>query len=247
MMAAFVFDIDGTLYLRSDPYLQAYEETFGGRFDMDFEKLFAVSRKWSDIEFYRCKRGEITEAEMNVSRNVKTFREMGVTISDEEGAAFHRAYVSCQKHLRLRPAMEESLRFLKEQGYFLGIITNGGSEHQRDKYRALGISDLIPEDHVMASDDVGIHKPDPRIFSVYAERFGLANEDCWFIGDDPAADIKGAKNAGWHAVLIRRQVPAYAAEEGTRETLPEPDFALEGDEGLPALLYRILQKGSDSM
>lgn len=46
----------------------------------------------------------------------------------------------------------------------LGIITNGPSEHQRDKVRALGVERWIPMERIWISGDLGVGKPHKEIF-----------------------------------------------------------------------------------
>ncbi len=51
------------------------------------------------------------------------------------------------------------------------------------------------------SCDVGVRKPQPKIFEVALDHLGLQPEDVLFIGDSPAADIHGARRVGMFAVL----------------------------------------------
>ncbi|MBB4064469.1 HAD family hydrolase [Gellertiella hungarica] len=53
---------------------------------------------------------------------------------------------------------------------------------------------------VTVSGDVGLIKPDLRIYTLHAETFGLAPAHTLFI-DDSAANVEGARKAGWNAVL----------------------------------------------
>ena len=56
---------------------------------------------------------------------------------------------------------------------------------------------------IVVSQRVGTIKPDPRIFRVAEEALGCAGVAILHVGDDWAADIVGAKRAGWRAAYLR--------------------------------------------
>lgn len=55
---------------------------------------------------------------------------------------------------------------------------------------------------IVISSSVRLLKPDPRIFALALDRFGVAARDCLFI-DDVAANVAGARAAGLAAVQFR--------------------------------------------
>lgn len=56
-------------------------------------------------------------------------------------------------------------------------------------------------DGVIVSGAVGLLKPDPLIYELTAQRFGLTPERTWFV-DDNAANVAGAAACGWHGILF---------------------------------------------
>ncbi len=54
----------------------------------------------------------------------------------------------------------------------------------------------------MDSAEVGLEKPDPRIFHAATERLGMAPGDCAYVGDIYEIDVVGAERAGMRPVLI---------------------------------------------
>ena len=92
------------------------------------------------------------------------------------------------------------LKELKKRGYTVGIITNGPSMLQNHKMDASGLRPYC--DIVVVSGDVGIHKPDPRLFIYTADKLGLKPEECVYVGDHPINDIKGALDAGMKAIRM---------------------------------------------
>lgn len=101
------------------------------------------------------------------------------------------------EHVALFPDAIPTIQALKEQGYLLGVVSNGPSVLQNKKLDTAGIRDLF--DVVAVSGDYGIHKPDRRLFDLAAQKLNVPNEACLFVGDHPVNDIKGALGAGMQA------------------------------------------------
>ena len=55
-------------------------------------------------------------------------------------------------------------------------------------------------DGVVVSAFVHLMKPDPRIFSLLADTYGLACDECLFV-DDVAVNVEGARRAGMHGLV----------------------------------------------
>ncbi|MXY21814.1 MAG: HAD family hydrolase [Dehalococcoidia bacterium] len=100
------------------------------------------------------------------------------------------------------PEVNGYLAHLNEQQAPWGIVTNG-SRSQHRKCRAAGLDELAP--FIIVSEEAGYAKPDPRIFWDALDALGLAGpERVMFVGDNPVADIDGAKRFGMKAAWIRR-------------------------------------------
>ena len=98
--------------------------------------------------------------------------------------------------------VNEYLAYLNERQVAWGIVTNGSSS-QHNKCRAAGLTQLAP--FIIVSEEVGYVKPDPRIFRDTLDAMGLSNpEGVMFVGDNPVADIDGAKRFGMKAAWVRR-------------------------------------------
>jgi epoxide hydrolase-like predicted phosphatase len=95
------------------------------------------------------------------------------------------------------PLMIEALRQARAAGLRTGLISNswGRGRYDRDSFAELF-------DGVVISGEVGMHKPQPEIFALGAERAGLAPAACVFV-DDLRENCAGAEAAGMTAVLHR--------------------------------------------
>jgi putative hydrolase of the HAD superfamily len=97
----------------------------------------------------------------------------------------------------------------------LGVITNGELDYQLAKLERLGILDRF--DHVIASGDLGVTKPDPRIFEFAVERFAADAPVAWaaYVGDRLRTDAIGAASAGLVGVWLHRPGAPTSADEAT--------------------------------
>ena len=107
----------------------------------------------------------------------------------------------------IEPEMEPLLRSLRAR-VRLGLLTNGG-KGSLERLHAWGVTPWF--DDVVASGDVGLGKPDPRVFLLAAGRLDVALQECAFV-DDILKNVEGARAAGMvahhhhrtrHAELLR--------------------------------------------
>ena len=80
-----------------------------------------------------------------------------------------------------------------------GIISNGFKEVQHRKLVSSGIEDYFSA--VVLSDDIGVNKPDKRIFDHALAATATKAEDSIIAGDNPLTDILGALQAGWQRAI----------------------------------------------
>jgi putative hydrolase of the HAD superfamily len=101
--------------------------------------------------------------------------------------------------------MLAAVRQVRAAGIRTGLVSNsmGAGRYDRSTFPELF-------DGVVISGDVGLHKPQPEIFLLGAERTGVAPEQCVFV-DDLRENCEGAEAVGMTAVLHR----------GADTTLPE--------------------------
>lgn len=99
----------------------------------------------------------------------------------------------------------EMLAAVRANGWRVGIITNGAVPSQSAKIENSGLAELI--DHSVISSAFGIKKPAPEIFEHMIATLEIDPRRSWFVGDDPRADIWGAKQVDFRTCWVER----YAA------------------------------------
>jgi putative hydrolase of the HAD superfamily len=84
--------------------------------------------------------------------------------------------------------------------YKLGLLTNGPSKAQRSKLDPFDWTDCF--DAIAITGDLDAGKPDERAFRAILSDLGVAPEEAVYVGDDPEADVEGARDAGLYAIQV---------------------------------------------
>ncbi len=112
---------------------------------------------------------------------------------------------------QLVPYAIELLDYLTRRGYNLYILSNGFIEVQHKKLQSAGIEDYF--ERMVLSDEIGINKPDRRLFDYALEVTHSQVADTLMIGDNYDADILGAMQAGWGQIYFDRNHRGITAQE----------------------------------
>jgi putative hydrolase of the HAD superfamily len=95
------------------------------------------------------------------------------------------------------PRMVNAVAAARAAGVRTGLVSNSWSTEHYDRRL---LAELF--DAVVISGEVRMHKPEPEIYLLGAERIGLGPSDCVFI-DDLRENCAGAEAVGMTAILHR--------------------------------------------
>ena len=187
-----LFDLDGTLLDNDATFARAfqvmkmlYPETFSQKSALDLDGMVDLRRNHD------------TDAEAYLTDYCN---QSGWTL-ERSPAAFYSFWCSIYlDYPVLYPESMPLLRYLKEKGYKLGIVTNGNSVSQSRKLRSCGVDALIEVSII--SESVGVAKPDPAIYRIALDRLQAKAENALFVGNNPSTDILGAIRAGMDSFFI---------------------------------------------
>lgn len=115
---------------------------------------------------------------------------------------------------RLEDGAEALLRTLKGRGYRLALLSNADTRF-RQVFGELGLTPLFEALYI--SGELGVEKPDVRIFRHVEAALGVAPEACLHVGDSALHDQRGAQGAGWRCWLLD---PPRITLDGLLEHLP---------------------------
>ncbi|MFB6848105.1 HAD family hydrolase [Streptomyces sp. NPDC056373] len=122
--------------------------------------------------------------------------------------------------VRCAPALLEGLSQLRTSDWRVSIVSNGMPDNQLAKIERAGVGERV--DACCTSGEVGIRKPDVRIFELAAERCGAdLAAGGWMIGDSPEHDVADGRAAGLRTVWIGRQQAWPRAEPQAVRTVPD--------------------------
>lgn len=205
---ALFLDLDGTLLDGSgagEAFARTCAEIAAQLPGVSAERLFAANRQvwaayWPEVE-RDWNLGRVEGAAVSLEAWRRTLRACGY---EDETLARRAQETQARYSHRSRRLFEDARHLLRRLAgrLPLALVTNGASDTQREKLRALGIEDRFAA--VVVSGEHGVAKPDAAIFHVALAALGVAPQQVWHVGDSLAADVGGALNAGLTAVWLNR-------------------------------------------
>jgi putative hydrolase of the HAD superfamily len=208
---AILFDLDDTILALSEsaePCWRKVCQEFAPRLpSMTAEGLFEAIRAsgslyWQDAERHRRGRLNLPWARREVV--AKAFAQAGIEISEQTSLlaieiadAFTFAREAALWPL---PGALETLRWLRQQGIWMGLITNGAGPAQREKIERFGLDPLF--DLILIEGEFGVGKPDERVFLHALQSLGVAAGETWMVGDKLEWDILPCQRLGIYTVWV---------------------------------------------
>jgi len=201
-LTAVAFDLDDTLYLERDFVRSGYRavaEWAEGRSGIaaplvlaELEALFAAGIRREVFDLWLEDRG--LEPSLWLARMVETYREHApcIELCDDAAPLFAT--------LRLR-------------GVRLGLITEGVRRVQENKLRALGLEGAFEAVIIGNQEDRERWKPSRAPFDAWLGLMKVRAEETCYVGDNPAKDFRGAREAGMRSLRVRRAEGLHAGEE----------------------------------
>lgn len=192
MIKAIIFDCWGTLFykdLMPHPHDEFAKKLGKSMSDYSYLKIFEKNlmlERCNDVE--SAIRNLLKDLKINANR--KLIRELANIL-----------VVKGTKNIKPYPETSQVLKELKKN-FKLGLISNTFSpvfENLEKKYGLKNIFDVI-----VTSYEVGVMKPNPKIFDIALEKLGVGKEEVLLIGDHIEDDIRAAEKIGIKSILIDR-------------------------------------------
>lgn len=156
-------------------------------------------------------------------------------VIDHIVALDHSAY---SNSLSVDPVVLETLDRLRTDGKRLGLVSNITLLPHliREDLERMGLSSRL--DATVFSSEVGVRKPDPRIFREALERLGSVPAETVFVGDRLYDDVSGAQAVGMRAVLTKQ----FRQED---DPYYQPDAVIQHIRELPEAIAEIEGRASN--
>lgn len=233
-----MFDLDDTLFAHRESVvagIHGHRSTLGGA--LAAADAAEIATLWNALEerhYTRYLKGELDYLGQRRARVRGLLERHGLAIADDADAEawFEDYLVHYRAAFTLHADVEPTLEALRPARF--GLITNGERPFQQIKIDRIGLGPWL--DDIIASAEVGITKPDPRIFLLGCSRLGVEPGDAVYVGDRLHTDAIGATHAGLLGVWIDRL--GTATEDELAGAAAEGVPVIRSLSELPALLAR---------
>lgn len=191
-LSAVVFDLDDTLYSEKDYVRSGYKAVSG----VIPQVKDAEKKLWSVFE-----RGEPAIDKVLIDNGI---------FSDGLKRKCLEAYRNHEPNIKLYDGVPYMLRKIRERGLCVGIITDGRSEGQRAKIKALGLDGMV--DDVIITDElggIGYRKPCSKAFELMQSRFNVPYNKMCYVGDNAAKDFIAPEKLGMKSIRFKNKDGLY--------------------------------------
>ena len=194
------FDLDHTLWDFEKNSDLAFESVFEKhKINISVSKFLYYYKNINQHYWKLYREEKVTKAELRYGRLKDTFVKANMNVSDTVIDMLAFDYIEVlPTNNNLFEGTQEILEHL-QGSYQLHIITNGFNEVQFKKMENSGIIRFF--DKIITSEEVGVKKPNPKIFQYALEKTKAKSQESIMIGDNWEADIMGAKNAGLDVIF----------------------------------------------
>jgi putative hydrolase of the HAD superfamily len=164
---------------------------------------------WSDRDRHRAWRVRLADAYGEIV--TESLAALGVEdrpLGLELGAMHHELRKAAIAPLE---GAIDTLHAFRERDVTLGLITNGGSEGQREKIERFALAAHFA--YIGIEGEVGHGKPHRVAYRTALDALGVAPSDCWMVGDNLEWDVAGAQAVGIRGIWLDkngRGLPAGA-------------------------------------
>ena len=220
-LRAVLFDLDDTLFSTTDFARRARANAVQAMIDAGLNLPFeAVQRELDEViaEFS-------SNYEHHYDKLIQRLRPTG--LGERSRAMIVAAGVVAYHDTKFQGVVPFAdvvpfLTALRAAGVVTGIITHGWTLKQAEKIIRLGLVPYLDEDAIFISDQIGISKPNPKLYQTALEDLGLEAGQVMYVGDNPVHDVAPPQALGMVAVWARR-----AAKHGLEGTGIEPDHVVD--------------------
>ena len=183
MISTIVFDYGGVIEIKDRDLIQDIAEY-----------LNITKEKWNEVYYtlnHLCNTGEKSGNEVLCMTADK------IGVSSEQLSHIKNIIAESKNNRRINTELIEIIKELKKRDYKIGLLSNN-SIKLRQKLVDQDIMHLF--DEVIMSSEVGYQKPQPEIFELVLNRFGIQADELIFV-DDTEKSLEGAEKIGYTPIL----------------------------------------------
>lgn len=200
-----VFDLEDTLIDTKKAKNSAIERFF-------YEYKFNVSttlsefiKKWKELaEYYHSlyEKNLISHSEQRKQRMEDLFKFYNITTKKDGIELYDEYLILFEQSWSIFDDVLPTLEYLKQNGFVLGVISNGDLSEQINSCKKTKIIDYFKFIHT--SSEFGVAKPNPELFKKVLNLHGIDFNDILFVGNSYSKDYLPCKELGIKTLLIDR-------------------------------------------
>jgi putative hydrolase of the HAD superfamily len=225
-----LFDVDDTLYSTTEFAEQARRNAI--------HRMIALGLQMDEDEIM----WELTEVISEFSSNYEFhFDKLLLRLPPKAYEGVNRAILVAgavmayhetkMRQLHPRDEVTAVLDRLKRAKLILGVITMGPQVKQAEKILRLGLMEYIDPSAIFISDQIGIGKPNVKLYFRACEVLGLEPSEVAYVGDNAPHDVDPPNALGMTTILVEGG-GKYAGVKGNTN----PDHTIDSLEELPGIL-----------
>jgi putative hydrolase of the HAD superfamily len=218
----FVFDLDDTLYKEIDFLKSAYKE---------ISQIVAKDIHFSEQIVYDKMLMSYYDGANAFQKILDIFQPKNITLP-----MLLLIYRNHVPNISIKSTNLEILTYLKQTVYKIGLITDGRSIQQRNKLKALGITDFF--DEIIISEEFGSEKPNVKNFDFFLNKFG-DNYNYIYIGDNTTKDFIAPNALNWISICLKDNGKNIHKQCFNLETKLKPSFVINSLKQIPEILNKI--------
>lgn len=203
MIEAVLFDFGGVFTPSPFEAVRAAAVALGIDGQLALDLCFGPYDRDTDHAWHRMERGELTIAEAR-DELVKLYADAG---HDVDPFALLRSMGGDDDQ---REEVVARTRAIKQRGVRTAVVTNNVREFGTGWRAMVPVDELF--DEIVDSSEVGVRKPDPRIYHLALERLGGVAPEAAVLVDDAPGNIAAAEAIGVRGVLVGPDRLAAMAE-----------------------------------
>lgn len=212
------FDLDDTLW-PCEPTISNAEIAL---YDWLAENYSRITQQFS-LEDIREHRADFANRHIHLAHDVTALRKKSLEeLAEkfaypiqmaEEGLALFR------KHRNQVSFFSDALPTLNKlaKHFKVGAITNGNADLD-----AIGVKEYF--DFVITAQEVGVAKPDKKIFEYAQRKTNLACHELIYVGDHPTIDMLGCIKSGWRALWFNPDEHPWPEDEVHQDHQPDAEI-----------------------
>ena len=153
---------------------------------------------WADADRHREGRLQLEAARREVVR----LALLDLGIEDADLAACIGDAYSHRRDVGMEPLPDaiETVRWLRDSGRRLALLTNGAAVAQRRKITRFELADLF--DAILVEGELGFGKPDARVYTRALSALDVTPSEAWMVGDNLEWDVAAPQKLGMTGIWI---------------------------------------------